>query len=190
MEPFMKRFGYRIRRMLMLSGAALAGLMLISYADLWAEPTGQPQQPTAAEPIHITSDRLESDSTAKSAEFIGSVLAIQGDTEIRCDRLKIFYKKNLGKEAAVAQDALSKIVASGNVEIKFDNRVAVTDEAVYITDEKILVLTGPNSKITSGKDSISGSRIIFHREGGNIRVEGAGDRRVEALLFPEKKVMN
>ena len=44
--------------------------------------------------IHITSDRLISNNKAGYAEFIGHVKAIQGDTVITSDKLKIFFKKN------------------------------------------------------------------------------------------------
>jgi len=43
--------------------------------------------------VYITADKLIAESDAKYAEFIGNVRAVQEDTVITADRLKIFYKK-------------------------------------------------------------------------------------------------
>lgn len=138
--------------------------------------------------IQITSDQLIADSEENSAEFSGNVKAVQKDTIITSDRMKIYFKKS-AKETndEPAPDALIKIVISGDVEIKFDNRVAVTQEAVYIAEEKRLVLTGPNTKITSGKDTISGEKITYYRDKGRIQVEGGQGNRVEAIIYPGPK---
>ena len=50
---------------------------------------------------------------------------------------------------AQGEDAIEKIVAKGNVKIRYENKVAVTEEAVYITKTKVLMLSGDNSKFTS-----------------------------------------
>ncbi len=138
--------------------------------------------------IQITSDQLIADSEENSAEFIGNVRAVQKDTTITSNRMKIYFKKSAKEtKEEPAPDALLKIVISGNVEIKFDNRVAVTQEAVYIAEEKRLVLRGPNTKITSGKDTISGEKITYFRDKGRIQVEGGQGNRVEALIYPGPK---
>lgn len=135
--------------------------------------------------IYITADRLISDNKAGHAEFIGNVKATQEETVITADRLKIFYKKNLDNKGplSVNEEAIHKIVAKGNVKIKFDNRVAVTQQAVYNTDTMELILTGDNSKITSENDSISGEKITFYRKDGRINVESGSEKRVEAVFY-------
>jgi lipopolysaccharide export system protein LptA len=154
-----------------------------------ANPKGEPA--AASEPIRITSERLITDSKENSAEFSGHVQATQGNTVITANRLKIYYQSNgAGNPSVAGAESLRKIIATGDVEIKFDNRVAVTQEAVYITDEKRLVLTGPNSKITSGKDFISGSKITFFRSDGRVQVESEEGHRVEAVIFPGEKGLN
>ncbi|MCF8069155.1 MAG: lipopolysaccharide transport periplasmic protein LptA [Desulfobacterales bacterium] len=139
--------------------------------------------------IHITSDRLESDSETKYAEFIGNVVATQGKTVIRTDSLKIFYNTpGEGGKNAVLEDkgAIDKIEATGNVHITFDNRVAVAEQAVYNAEKGELVLSGENTKITSGNNTISGSQITLYREDGRIRVESDETKRVEGIIFPDK----
>ena len=138
--------------------------------------------------IKITAENLIADSKENSAEFKGNVKAVQKDTIITSDRLKIYFKNGTStKKEAPNQDVLEKIVVSGDVEIKFDKRVAVTQEAVYITEEKRLVLSGTNTKITSGKDTITGEKITLFRDTGRIQVEGSQANRVEAIIYPGEK---
>jgi lipopolysaccharide transport protein LptA len=141
--------------------------------------------------IQITSDKLIADSAENSAEFIDHVKAIQRDTVITSDRMKVFFKKGAAKSAdEPAQDALVKIVITGNVDIKFDNGVAQAQEAVYIAEKKRLVLSGPDTKIARDKNTITGEKITITLENGRIQiiqVEAKEGDRVEAIIYPEKK---
>jgi len=98
------------------------------------------------ERIRVSAETLVVDNEAKYAEFIGNVRATQGNTVITGDSLKIFYKERSGKKSAEAEESIEKIVAKGNVKIKFDNRVAETEQAVYTTESRVLVLSGSASK--------------------------------------------
>ena len=138
--------------------------------------------------IHITADKLISDNEVDYAEFIGNVRATQEDTVITADRLKIFVKKNPdNKSPGVGTESINKIIASGNVKINFDNRVAVTPQAVYNTKTGVLVLSGDNSRIISGKNSISGEKITLYRTTGRITVESGEEKRVEAVFYSGEK---
>ncbi len=160
----------------------------MAYANDTARNPKQ-KSPGKNEAIHITSDRLAADNKAGYAEFIGNVKATQGDTVITSDKLKIFYKKNIANKGplSVNEESIHKIVADGNVEIKFDNRVATAHQAVYNTETMVLVLSGNNSKIISDKDSISGEKITFYRTDGRINVESGNKKRVEAVFYSGEK---
>jgi len=134
--------------------------------------------------IRITADTLTTESKAQFAEFSGNVKAVQGATVIIADRLRIFYKQDAQKKSAPRAEgaAIEKLVASGNVKITFDDKVAVAQKAVYHTEKRVLVLSGPNSKVTSGKDSISGEIITYYRADERIKVESGPNKRVEAVF--------
>jgi lipopolysaccharide export system protein LptA len=144
------------------------------------------------EKLHITADKLISDHEAKYAEFIGNVMATQRDTVITADKLKIFFKRGMDnkKNPLAGDESIKKIVANGNVQIKFDNRVAVTQQAVYITETRVLVLSGADSKVISGNNSISGEKITVYRTDGRIQVESGKGERVEAVFYPGEKGIN
>jgi lipopolysaccharide export system protein LptA len=137
--------------------------------------------------IHITADSLTADNEAKFAEFKGNVKATQGTSVIKADSLKIVYRAtdSAKKTGEAAASSIEKIIASGNVLITIDDKVAVTQKAVYTMKDRILKLSGSNSKITSGKDSIIGEAITFYRTDGRIKVEGGSDRRVEATFYSD-----
>jgi lipopolysaccharide export system protein LptA len=158
------------------------GVLVLAAADT---PKPSTDNPTAKK-IHITADRLISDSAHNNAEFIGNVCARQGDTVITADRLKIFFAGKSEKGNASPTQSMEKLVATGNVEIKFDNRLAVAQQAVYITAQRVLTLTGPEATVTSGDNTISGESITFYREDGRFTVEGGSNGRVKAIILPEE----
>lgn len=163
-------------------GAALT--ITFAYAEDKPQDTGT-LNTEKSEQIYITADKMISDNETKSVEFIDNVRATQADTVITADSLKIFLKKGLGKRnnPLSGEESIEKIVVNGNVNIRFDNRLAVTQQAEYITETRILVLSGADSKIISGKDSISGEKITIYRADGRIDVESGGEKRVEAIFF-------
>ncbi len=146
------------------------------------------------EPVRISADTLTVHDNDRQAEFTGSVKASQGNNVIRSDKLKIYYKSGFGGEEKkpAGEETIEKLVASGNVRIRFDENIAVSEDAVYVTETRVLVLTGENSKITKGNDSISGSKITLYRDDGRITIEGGEKKdgqkgRVEAVFYPGTK---
>ncbi|MFV9644180.1 MAG: LptA/OstA family protein [Desulfobacterales bacterium] len=160
-----------------------------AYADdSTINPATNPEKDSKK--IHITSDRLIADNEAMFAEFIGNVVAIRGSDVLTSDRLKIFYKRSVdNKEKPVAgEEMIQKIVANGNVVIKFDDKVAVTQQAVYTAETGIIVLTGPNSKVTSGNNCISGEKITMYRSDDRMIVESGKEKQVEAVFYSKDNV--
>ena len=141
--------------------------------------------------IYITADKLIADSEARCAEFIGNVRAVQEDTVIIADRLKIFYKKVDDNDKNLTSDegSIEKIVSSGNVKINFDDKVAVAQHAVYTSETGVLVLTGPDSKVTSGTNFVSGEKITLYRAEDRMTVESGNKKRVEAVFYSGEKGM-
>lgn len=146
------------------------------------------------EPIRITANKLVTDSRSNSAQFTGSVRAVQGQSILTADHLTLIFdsKKDNAADAGMAGDTtgIKRIEARGNVRIEFDNRVAVGEQAVYITDERKLVLEGPGAKVVSGKDEVIGSKITFYRDDGRVSMEGDGHNRVKAIIHSGQRGLN
>ncbi len=164
-------------------------MAVFAFAD---DPPTDPGSNNPGNKIHITSDSLVTGNDSKDAEFIGNVQATQGPDVITADRLKIFFAKTPqnNNNLIADQESIAKIVAHGNVTIHFDNKVAVAEQAVYITETRVLVLSGPNSKLVSGSDSVAGEKITIYRANGRINVESGGEKRVNAVFFSGGKGLN
>lgn len=154
--------------------------------DKSVEDTGEKK----VEKINITADTLVSDPNENNAEFIGSVKVVQGETVIISDRLKIYFSKQKTDKPGTDEGSLEKIIATGNVRINFDNRVAVSEKAVYKVTEKILILTGPDTRVSDKENSISGEKITLHRIEGKIKVESGSKNRVKAVILPGNAGLN
>jgi lipopolysaccharide export system protein LptA len=144
------------------------------------------------EKIRVVSDKLVSGSDEKYIEFIGNVKTTQGTSEITSDTLKVYYKGNVSEGGdedtpSAGEESIEKIVATGNVKFNLDGREGETEEAVYLVDERIIVLTGKNSKIKSGKNFVAGSKITLYRDTGKINVEGTRQKRVEMVIHTKGK---
>lgn len=158
-----------------------------------ADEKTEPQNKEADTPIHIVSDSLFIDNNENSAEFKGNVQATQNDTVIYADVLQIFYTKEAVQDGALPdnEQSIQKMIATGNVKIHFDNRLAEADKAVYSARTRILELTGKLCKVTTEKNMITGEKIIFHRDDGRIFVEsGKETKRVEAFISSDSKGLN
>lgn len=179
----MKIFLYEECRMLYM--ATILSFILMTGALAHADKKSS-DKADGKEKIRISAETLTSDMEAKYAEFIGNVRATQGNTVITCDKLKVFYndQPNDEKKSVSGEGSIKKILAEGNVRIILDDKTAEAAQAVYTTNDKILTLSGENSKVSSGSSFFSGSKIIFYRTDGRIRVEGNRKKQVEVELYP------
>jgi len=136
-------------------------------------------------PIIITAEQLDSDNKAKFAEFIGNVKATQADFVITSDKLRIYYKGELlnSEKKGNDEEVLKKIVATGNVKITSDQYIAKTEKLEYDTASMTIILTGENSTVINGKNSITGSKIILYQKDGRIKVLGSKNKRIKAEFF-------
>jgi lipopolysaccharide export system protein LptA len=163
--------------------APLSAIFGAAAQDQVASPSNDEATP---EKIRITAQRLISDISGNQAEFVGEVKASQGETEITADSLKIFFGDQSTSQNASPAQSLEKLIATGNVQIKFDNRLAVARQAVYITAQRVLILNGPGATVSSGENTITGETITFYRADGRFTVEGGSSGRVSAVILPEK----
>jgi lipopolysaccharide transport protein LptA len=136
-------------------------------------------------PITITAEQLDSDNKAKFAEFIGNVKATQADFVITSDKLRIYYEGELlnTEKKGNDEEVLKKIVATGNVKITTDQYIARTEKLEYDRASMTIILTGENSTVIDGKNSISGSKIILYQKDGRVKVLGSQKKRIKAEFF-------
>lgn len=127
-----------------------------------------------SEPIIITSDRMELDRRKNTVTYLGNVLTVRGDLQMRSDSLSGIIDFE-GK-------GLKTIVAAGNVRVTQEGRTATGDEAVFDSEKETITLVG-NPVIQQGNSKISGDRVIVYLKEDRGVVEG-GTQRVKAVIFP------
>ena len=109
-----------------------------------------------------------------------------------CGMARIYYVGEVTstKPAAPAADQeveIKKIVAYGNVHIVSTEYTVDTNRAEYEVATQIMTLTGANSKVTQGKNTLIGSKITFYQADGRVTVDGESGKRVKVIFFPEGK---
>ncbi len=135
--------------------------------------------------IQIKSDSLVAYNEAAYAEFTGNVTAVQGTTQITADKLKIYYSKAPGDKGKqdTGEESIKKVVATGKVVIRSENRTAYTSMAEYTPASKVVVLSGPDSKVTSGNNYVTGDKITFYVNEDRVTVERGKEKQVEAVFY-------
>jgi len=145
-------------------------------------------QPEQGNRLQISADSLQIDISRHSALFSGNVKVVHEDMVITADRLNVLFHKGFSAADTGALDeaAVKQITAQGNVSMRFGDRSARSDRAVYHIDKKSLILSGDPVMLEMGKNAITGSKITYYRTDGRIEVESKGHTRVEGLFYNEK----
>lgn len=137
-------------------------------------------------PFVVTSDRLTIEGKKNSAVFSGDVRAVRGDLTIRSKELIVLYRSSPAVQEGSGPGDIDRITARGNVEILKEGRRVTGDEAVFLSGERKLVITG-HAVLEDGKNVIEGNRVVYLLDGNLGVVEGSEKDRVKATLFPDEK---
>ena len=143
-------------------------------------------------PIEITADSLEVQQEQQIAIFRGNVDAVQGEISLRADELIVHYRAGGDSET----NAVSRIVAEGNVLLSSPTETASGDRGVYNVDEDTIELIG-SVVLTRGANILTGNHLELNLVTGMSKMLGtrtaagetAGDEpeRVKALFKPAAK---
>ena len=132
------------------------------------------------EPIDITSDVLDFDQKKLLATFTGNVVALQAETSLQADTLKVFFAES-------DDHSLREIIATGaKVVIKMRDKKAFCRKVHYYADERKIVLTGSPS-LDDGRNIISGEEITFFLDEDRSVIKGGQQKRVKTTIFPGQR---
>jgi lipopolysaccharide export system protein LptA len=151
-----------------------------------------PQQ--QQQPVRITSVSLEVRDREKKATFTGEVQVVQGDSDLRCNVLVVFYEgeeqghggpapKKSSTPAAQSDRGNQKIKrmeAKGAVVMTQKDQRAVGDHADFDVINNTMILTG-DVVVTRGDDILRGRRLNVNMTTGIYTMESDGGR-VEMLV--------
>jgi lipopolysaccharide export system protein LptA len=162
------------------------------------------------EPIHIRSHDLEFLYNDKRITYRGDVVAIQGATTLKSDKLIVTYEEltttadgatppkpqntSLEKgttkpkpQNASSQQQLKEIVAEGNVDITSGDRHATAKKAVFTQATRTVVLSG-NAVLQEGENRVTGEKVTVFLDEKRTVVEGGGEKpRVEMIVSQKQE---
>jgi lipopolysaccharide export system protein LptA len=138
------------------------------------------------EPVKIRAASLELREKDKMATFTGDVYVLQGDTEMRCKQLVVFYEEETGTPRTVkAADPgpggdrqIRRIEAKGSVVVVQKDQNATGDAATFNMRENTVTLVG-NVVVTRGTDVLRGQRLVVDLTSGVSKMDQG---RVEGLF--------
>lgn len=149
------------------------------------------------QPVHIEAATLEVRDKQKEATFSGNVHVKQGDTDMRCKTLVVFYEqdddaqKGQGKPMQAdtpgpgGSQKIKKLEARGGVIVTQKDQTATGELGIFDMKSNTVTLTG-NVVMTQGKNVLRGGKLIVDLTNGVSRVESAknGKGRVQGLFLP------
>lgn len=183
--------------------AALAAVVLIALAGIASDGRAETERKglfkgmsqKSEGPVRISAATLEVRDKSKMATFSGNVHVIQGETEVTCNTLVVYYEDDRGKEKAKAKakstdptargnQQIRRMEARGSVTVKQKDQRAVGDRADVDMRTKVLTLSG-NVVVTNSENTLRGQRLVVYLDTGVLRMESnGGGGRVEGLLNP------
>jgi lipopolysaccharide export system protein LptA len=146
------------------------------------------------QPVKIQAASLEIREKDKRATFTGDVHLVNGDTEMRCKSLVVFYDDDAKAQSMKAADPgpngerqIKRIEAKGGVTVTQKDQNAVGETATFNMRENTVTLIG-NVIVTRGGDVLRGQRLVVDLTSGVSKMDGG---RVDVLIDtrkpPEKK---
>lgn len=150
-----------------LSGNSLSfpiGFLLVFFLMTAGIVSAESEVKRIKGPIVITSEKLTADNAAHTALFERSVVARTKEMTVHADKMLVYSNKDSGD--------VTRIDASGNVQLIKGNRVVTSQEAVYFADEDKVVFTGEPKAVEDG-NIITGKKMTYLMNEDRFFVEGS-----------------
>ena len=199
-----------------LRSLALAALALLVALPALAQAPAAPPAPrrdrvspmgalggSGKEPIKIDADRLDVFDRESKAVFAGNVVAVQGESTIRCSKMTVTYqRREPGQKGADApapvtpaaatpgatpgESAIRQVECAGPVTVVAKDQVATGDHAVFDRVANRVVLTG-NVVLSQCQNVTRGRRLVYDMNSGRANMDPTAGGRVSAMFVPGGK---
>jgi lipopolysaccharide export system protein LptA len=148
------------------------------------------------EPIHIDAATLEVRDKDQKATFTGDVHVVQGDTDLHCDKLVVYYEQDKGGKTVGAKAAaktslpngsqqIRRLEVTGHVIVTQKDQSATGDSGEFDMRTNTVTLIG-NVIVSHGQNVLRGDRLIVDMTSGMSRME-SNSGRVQGLFIPSKQ---
>ncbi|MCC6778489.1 MAG: LPS ABC transporter substrate-binding protein LptA [Hyphomicrobiales bacterium] len=139
------------------------------------------------QPVKIQAVSLEVREKDKMATFSGDVHVVNGDTELRCKSLRVFYDDEAASAPASTANMkaadpgpngskqIKRIEARGGVVVVQKEQQATGDTAIFNMRENTVVLSG-NVVITREGNVLTGQKLMVDLTNGVSKMESSSGR--------------
>jgi lipopolysaccharide export system protein LptA len=171
-----------------MSFAAIA--IVAATGDAGAQARGVPNAmqgfvQNRDQPVQIEAASLEVRDKDKVATFSGDVHVVQGDTDMRCKVLVVFYEEEGKKPGMLAaqpgpggQQQIRRMEAKGGVVVTQKDQTATGDNGEFDMRSNTVTLTG-SVTVSRSQDVMRGQKLVVDLTSGVSRMDGG---RVEGLF--------
>lgn len=189
--------------LLLAAGFALLGAPQEAFAQAApAKPRGASSAlgglgGDSKEPIKIDADKLDVLDKENKAVFSGNVVAVQGETTVRCTVMTVLYEGRGGPGGTAGRPAtpapaaagaggqgndssIKRILCKGPVTVVSKTQAATSDNAEFDRANNVVIMTG-NVALNDGPNVTRGEKLIYNTETGIANVQGG---RVQGLFVP------
>lgn len=158
------------------------------------------------EPIKIDANKLDVLDKDNKAVFTGNVVAVQGETTVRCSVMTVFYEGRGGPGAAAKKPAapastpapapaaagaapqsndssIKRIECAGPVTVVSKTQAATSDHAVFDRANNKVIMTG-NVALNDGPNITRGEKLVYDTQTGVANVETRPGGRVQGFFVP------
>lgn len=203
----------RLRRGLVAAPLAIAmGVSLLAALGVPQESFAQQQGRGRAssplgglggdskEPIKIDADKLDVLDKENKAVFTGNVVAVQGETTVRCSVMTVLYEGRGGQGGAAAgrtgqapaagaapgqanDSSIKRILCKGPVTVVSKTQAATSDNAEFDRANNVVIMTG-NVALNDGPNITRGEKLTYNTVTGIANVETKKGGRVQGFFVP------
>jgi lipopolysaccharide export system protein LptA len=117
------------------------------------------------EPLVITSNQMEAEKLGDKIMFTGDVVLKKEGMTLSSDIMIVYYD--------TGSKNIREVEAHGNVVVRKEGRVALSNDALYSQAEETIVLTG-NASIFENENRIGGEKITLFMADDRSIIEGGG----------------
>lgn len=158
------------------------------------------------EPIKIDADKLDVLDKENKAVFTGNVVAVQGETTVRCTVMTVLYEGRGGQGAAGGKSgaaatpaaapaaaggapnsndsSIKRILCRGPVTVVSKTQAATSDNAEFDRANNKVIMTG-NVALNDGPNITRGERLVYDTVTGVANVDpGSKGGRVQGFFVP------
>lgn len=180
-----------------LSGALGVALVLSLTASAFAAGKSNGVLPGANSkaPISIDAAKLDYFDKEQKMVYSGNVVAVQGDSKLKCSVLVIYLEGKGSEGAAKAADAsdsapgasssrVKRMEATGPVTVISKDQVGTGNSGVYDKAENKVYLIG-NVTLSQGTNVTKGDKLIYDLSTTKAVVDSGNTGRVKSVFTPE-----